>query len=140
MKLGKYFTLNELSDTNTGLINNPNKDEIENLKLLVEKVLDPARELLGKPITVTSGYRSPLVNRKVNGSKTSQHIKGEAADIKCEDNNKLFNIIKDNFEFDQLIWEYGDNNQPAWVHVSFKKDRNRNQILKYDGKKYVNMK
>lgn len=140
MKLGKYFTLNELTETNTGLINNPNKDEIDNLKILVEKVLDPARELLGKPITVTSGYRSPLVNRKINGSKTSQHIKGEAADIKCEDNKKLFEIIKDYFEFDQLIWEYGDNNQPAWVHVSFKKDKNRNQILKYDGKKYVNMK
>lgn len=139
MKLGKYFTLNELTDTNTGLINNPNKDEIDNLKVLVEKVLDPARELLGKPITVTSGYRSPLVNRKVNGSKTSQHIKGEAADIKCEDNKKLFDIIVNNIEFDQLIWEYGDDNQPAWVHVSFKKDKNRNQILKYDGKKYVNI-
>lgn len=138
MKIGIYFNLNELTDTNTGLINNPNKDEIENLKLLVKNVLDPARKLLNSPIYVTSGYRSPLVNRKVGGSKTSQHMKGEAADIKCKDNAELFKLIKDNLNFDQLIWEYGNNIQPNWIHVSFS-DKNRNQILKFDGKKYIQM-
>ena len=80
MKLGKYFTLMELTQTSTGLVNYPNQDEIDNLKLLVDNVLDPAREEFGNIIHIESGYRSPLVNRHIGGSTTSAHMTGRAAD------------------------------------------------------------
>ena len=132
MKLGKYFTLEELTVTNTGLENKPNGEQMNNLKLLVENVLDPARELNGAPITVNSGFRSQELNshKTVNGSKTSQHLKGEAADIESKDNANLFNLIRKYCVFDQLIWEGGDDKQPAWVHVSFKSQGNRGDVLK----------
>jgi hypothetical protein len=98
---------------------------------LVENVLDTLREMYGKPITVNSGYRNPIVNLAIGGANTSQHIKGEAADIKCNDNTLLFNLIKDSLEFDQLIWEKGNDVSPQWVHVSFKMKGNRKDILKY---------
>lgn len=131
MKIGKYFTYNEMIHTSTGLENNPMASELNNLLHLVENVLDPLRELYGKPITVNSGYRNPIVNSKSGGANTSQHIKGEAADIKCNDNALLFNLIKDNLEFDQLIWEKGNDISPQWIHVSFKMKGNRKDILKY---------
>lgn len=129
MKIGKYFTLSELTHTNSGLDNSPNADEIQNLKTLVKEVLDPLREMYGKGISVNSGYRSPLVNRSVKGSTTSDHLGGYAADItggSPEENEKLFNLIKDNFKFKQLINEYDFK----WVHVSYKEGYNKGQILK----------
>ena len=128
MNLGKYFTLSEMTVTNTGLVNSPSKIEINKLKMLVENILDPLRELYGKPITVNSGYRSPLVNKKVGGVATSEHVKGQAADItggSKEENMKLFNLIKDNFNFRQLIDEY----DYKWVHVSFDSTDNKKQII-----------
>jgi zinc D-Ala-D-Ala carboxypeptidase len=128
MKLGKYFTLEELIKTNSKLVNVPSKAETENLRLLVVNVLDPLREKYGKPITVNSGYRSPIVNARVGGAKNSDHVKGMAADITAgskEENKKLFEIIRDNFTFRQLINEY----DYKWVHVSFNKDDNKKQIL-----------
>ena len=136
MKLGKYFNLGELTQTSTGLVNSPNQDEIANLKLLVENVLDPAREEFGDVISIESGYRSPLVNRKVKGSKTSAHMKGRAADIKCSDNAKLFNILK-KYKFRQLIWEKGNDKQPQWIHIEYNENDNKCQILKFDGKSYT---
>jgi len=130
MKLGKYFTLEELSTTGTGLDNTPNRAVSVNLKNLVESILDPVREKLGSPIKVNSGYRSPAVNTKIGGAKNSQHLTGEAADISCSDNAKLFNMISDNFLFDQLIWEGGDDIQPDWIHVSYKSEGNRVDVLK----------
>ena len=124
----KYFTINELTETTHGL-NIPNQGQIENLKLLIEKVLDPAREELQAPIKVTSGFRSIEINRMVKGSKTSQHLIGQAADLTCFDNKKLFRILAD-MEFDQLIYEFGNNEQPAWIHVSYSKVVNRNQVLR----------
>ena len=135
MKLGKYFTLGELTQTSTGLVNSPNKDEIDNLKLLVENVLDPAREQFGDVISIESGYRSPLLNRKVKGSKTSAHMKGRAADIKCSDNAKLFNLLK-KYKFRQLIWEKGNDKQPQWIHIEYNVNDNKGQILKFDGSSY----
>lgn len=135
MNLGKYFTLGELTQTSTGLVNSPNQDEIANLKLLVENVLDPAREQFGDVISIESGYRSPLVNRKVKGSKTSAHMKGRAADIKCSDNAKLFNILK-KYKFRQLIWEKGNDKQPQWIHIEYNVNDNKGQILKFDGSSY----
>jgi len=124
----KYFTISELTQTTHGK-NIPNEEQIENLKLLVEKVLDPAREELNAPIKVTSGFRSIEVNNAIGGAKNSQHLHGQAADIVCFDNKKLFRILQD-MEFDQLIYEFGNDEQPGWIHVSFSKVLNRNQILR----------
>ena len=128
-QLGANFTLADMCVTNSGLPNNPTSDVIINLSKLVFNVLQPARDKLGFPIIINSGYRSPAVNKDAGGVNTSQHLTGQAADMKCKDNALLFNTIKDNFIFDQLIWEKGNDKQPAWVHVSFREGRNRKQIL-----------
>ena len=135
----KYFSLSELTRTNKNLPNVPNEQEKANLIKLVDNILDPLRELYGKPITINSGYRSPLVNSATeNASKTSDHMTGRAADIDTvSDNYKLFNLIKDNFKFDQLIWEKGDSKAPSWIHVSYREGKNRNQIKKYVNGKYI---
>lgn len=124
----KYFTINELTHTSHGL-NVPNAEQLANLTLLIERVLDPARIELNAPIKVTSGFRSLEVNKAVNGAPNSQHCKGQAADIVCFDNKKLFLILQD-MEFDQLIYEFGSDEQPGWIHVSFSKSINRNQVLR----------
>lgn len=134
-RLSEHFTLKEMTKTNTGLPNKITKEEIyQNLKDLVIEVLEPLRELYGLPIIVNSGYRSFDVNNAVNGSRTSQHQKGQAADITTRngggDNFELFELIKDNLVFDQLCWEFGDDNNPQWIHVSWSDTYNRNQILR----------
>jgi zinc D-Ala-D-Ala carboxypeptidase len=121
----KYFTLKELTHTDTGIENIPNEEQILNLEALVDEVLDPARELLQSPIKVDSGFRCPAVNIAVGGKKTSQHLKGEATDLKCFNNKKLFELIRDNLVFDQVINEYNF----SWVHVSYSRIKNRNQVL-----------
>lgn len=125
----KYFTIAELTRTSRSENNIPDAEEVINLVTLVEKVLDPAREEFGEPIKVTSGFRSQEVNRLVGGAKSSQHCKGQAADLTCSDNKKLFRILAE-MEFDQLIYEFGDENQPSWVHVSYVLGANRNEILR----------
>ena len=129
----KYFTINEMCKSSTAQIkridNNPNEDQKEALKSLINKVLDPLRELYGNPIFVSSGFRSLDLNRAVGGAKNSQHMKGEAADIYTgtkEGNKKLFELIRDNLPFDQLI----DEKNFSWVHVSFREGHNRKQVLK----------
>lgn len=131
----KYFTIREMkkSDraTKAGIENEPSIQEVKNLTALIEKVLDPLREAYGKPIIVTSGYRCEKLNKLVGGSASSQHKKGEAADIRSvqdtpEENKKLFDlIVKLGLPFDQLINEYNYD----WVHVSFGA-RHRRQKLK----------
>ena len=125
----KYFTIAELTRTNHSENNTPDAEEVINLVTLVEKVLDPAREEFGQPIKVTSGFRSEEINKKIGGAKGSQHMFGQAADIQCSDNKKLFRILAD-MEFDQLIYEFGTDEQPAWIHVSYSRKKNRNQILR----------
>lgn len=129
----KYFTIKELSHSDTavarGIDNYPTAEAIHNLTKLVENILDPLREKYGKPIWVSSGYRSAILNRSVNGATSSQHRIGEAADITVgskEENRKLFEIIRQEFPFDQLINE----KDFSWVHVSFREGRNRKQVLK----------
>lgn len=129
----KYFTIQELSHSDTavarGIDNCPTAEAIHNLTKLVENVLDPLREKYGKPIRVSSGYRSAILNRSVNGATFSQHRLGEAADITVgskEENRKLFEIIRLELPFDQLI----DEKDFSWVHVSFREGRNRKQVLK----------
>lgn len=131
----KYFTLQELCVTNTGLVNIPSWQAVDNLRALVNNVLDPLRSAWGKPIIVTSGYRSPEVNKAIGGVKTSQHLKGEAVDLDIgtvEDNKALFDFIcASGFTFDQLILE----NKGQWVHISYNINKNRQQILHLDVKK-----
>ena len=127
----KYFTIEELCKSSTakrlGLTNYPQREDIfNNLRTLVDKVLDPARELLGAPIIVNSGYRCPKVNKLVGGVKNSQHMLGEAADIYCKPQymEKLWNILK-HLEHDQLITYKSKN----FYHVSYREGNNRNQTL-----------
>ena len=129
----KHFTIKELSHSDRailkGIDNYPTAEAIINLTALVNNVLDPLRERYGKPIRVSSGYRSAILNRSVNGATSSQHRLGEAADITVgsrEENRKLFEIIKNELTFDQLI----DERDFSWVHVSFREGRNRKQVLK----------
>ena len=128
-QLSRNFTLHELTRTNAPIPNVPSAEETANLKELVVNVLQPAREIFGKSITVTSGFRSTAVNAHVGGATNSQHTKGEAVDITCTDNSELFDIIR-RLDFDQLIWEFGNDIQPKWIHVSYKKSGNRREILK----------
>lgn len=131
----KYFTLNELTASSTakrkGIDNTPDATVRANLTALVANILDPLREAYGKPIVVSSGYRSPKLNRAVGGAAKSQHVTGQAADIHTlsdtpADNKKLFDLILSlKLPFDQLINEYNFN----WVHVSYS-PRNRRQVLK----------
>lgn len=132
MQLSKNFSLKEMTETSSHLPNNPTQGELNSLGLLVRNVLQPVRDLFGKSITVNSGFRSIAVNKEKGGSDKpiSQHTKGEAADLVCEDNAKLFHLIRDHFVFDQLIWEGGNDNQPAWVHVSYKTQVNRGEKLR----------
>ena len=129
MLLSRNFTLAELTDTDTGLLNNPSQEEIRNLKLLVQKVLQPVRDKFGV-INVTSGYRSPGVNSAVGGSATSDHVHGRAADIQCEDMAEVFKYIRKYLPFKQLIWEFGTDAQPKWIHVAYDANNNKGEVLK----------
>lgn len=128
----KYFTIKELCKSSTatakGIDNSPNSEIVKNLELLIDNILDPLRERYGKPITVNSGYRCPELNKAVGGSKTSQHMKGLAADITVgspKKNKVLFDLIKEmDLPFDQLI----DEKKLSWVHVSYS-TKPRKQIL-----------
>lgn len=139
----KYFSVNELSASTEarrmGIDNTPTPEAVANLTALVEAVLDPLRERYGYPIHVSSGYRCPRVNAAVGGERTSQHVRGEAADIyvgKPKDKAMLFSMIYYLLPFDQLIWERGTDEAPAWIHVSYREGNNRRECLRYDGKKY----
>ena len=141
MRLSKNFTYEELTRSATaerkGLINRPKTKEeekkvIENLKALCMEVLQPLRDYLGKPVVISSGYRSEEVNRAVGGVKGSQHLKGEAVDIAVENTEhllKIMHFIMNETDFDQLIWE--KNKQGTqWVHVSYKRNGvNKHQVL-----------
>lgn len=136
----KYFTIDELCKSSTaaqrGIDNTPTAEARKNLTELVERVLDPLREKWGAPITVTSGYRCPKLNAAVGGAKTSQHLLGQAADLSTGSkakNKDLFNLLRaSGLPFDQLIDEKGYQ----WVHVSYG-PRNRREVLRYDGRRYV---
>jgi hypothetical protein len=139
----KYFSIKELSASTEarkmGIDNTPTTEARANLTALVEAVLDPLRERYGYPVHVSSGYRCPRLNKAVGGAETSQHEKGEAADIyvvKAREMAMLFALIYYLLPFDQLIWELGTDEAPAWIHVSYREGRNRRECLRYDGKKY----
>jgi len=138
MRLSPHFTLAEMLESQTARRKNiteqfnPPPEVITNLRLLCKNVLEPLRMAVGQPIKVSSGYRTLRLNRAIGGARNSQHLVGEAADIQgiTLTNRQLFNKIKQlKLPFDQLIWEFGNDQNPAWVHVSFG-PRNRRQILR----------
>ena len=132
-QLSENFTVEELTRSTTaeqlGIDNTPDADSLENLKLLVDNVLQPLRDMYGRPIVVNSGYRCPQLNKAIGGAKTSQHTLGKAADITAgnkAENKRLFNLVLDgDLIFDQLI----DEKDYRWIHISYNQDRNRQQIL-----------
>lgn len=136
MKLSDHLTIAEATVSQEaarrGIDNTPNDEILAIMKTTTEKLFEPIRALMGKPIIINSFYRSVEVNKLIGGVPTSQHCKGEAMDLHFPDGNAiLFNAIKNsNLVWDQLLWEYGDNNNPAWVHVSFSSKHNRKEILK----------
>jgi zinc D-Ala-D-Ala carboxypeptidase len=131
MQLSENFTLDEFTQSASakrlGISNEPTPEVIANLQLLVTNVLQPLRTALGRSIKVTSGYRSPAVNKAVGGVKTSQHSEGKAVDIVVQGMSP-YDVVKFlmdmNIEFDQAIQEFGE-----WTHISYNKDQNREQVL-----------
>ena len=114
--------------------NTPSEEHVTNMQILAEKVFEPLRTHVGKPICINSMYRSGDLNKAIGGSKTSQHCKGQAMDIddtRCKKTNaEMYAWIKDNLNFDQMIWEFGDDKNPNWVHVSYVNEvDNRNRCL-----------
>lgn len=139
MQLSKNLALAELTKSDTakrkGISNMPTPEHIENFKKLAEKVFQPIRDHFGVPINISSGYRSAALNKAIGGASSSQHCSGEAIDIDMDGreitNAQVFNFIKDNLVFDQLIWEFGTDKNPDWVHVSYESTgKQRKQILK----------
>ena len=140
MNLTKNLTLAEVTKSTTakrlGIDNQPDEWTIENLRAVGECVFQPLRDAFGCPIYVSSGYRSPELNKAIGGSLRSQHIQGRALDLDADvfrgcTNGEIFRFILNNLTFDQLIWEFGDEDNPDWVHVSYVRDGlNRGRCLK----------
>lgn len=137
MQISKHLSFEEATKSamadKLGIVNNnPNLSVIANMKLLAENVFEPIREHFKVPIHISSMYRGLNLNNAVKGSITSQHCSGQAMDIDNAKptNKEIFDYIKNNLEFDQLIWEHGSVRNPDWLHVSFSKDKNRKQILR----------
>lgn len=141
MKLTENLSLAEVIKSGTakrlGIDNKPTPEHLANLLLVAEHVFQPIREHFGKPLYVSSGYRSEALNKAIKGSSRSQHCKGEALDLDAQvyggfTNKELFEYIKDNLVFDQMIWEFGTDEEPDWVHVSYKKGENRGEMLRVE--------
>jgi zinc D-Ala-D-Ala carboxypeptidase len=139
MKLSEHLELSEVirseSAKRRGISNMPTEEHIKNLKLIAENVFEPIRANFRQPIRISSGYRSQSLNAAIGGATRSQHSTGEALDIDMDgtalSNKEIFNFIKEKLSFDQLIWEFGTDNNPDWVHVSYNANGNqRKQVLK----------
>ena len=140
MKISKNISLEEAIKSQTairkGIDNTPPKDIIPNMVLVANNCFEPLREWYGKPIGIGSFYRSVALNRAIKGSPRSQHCKGQAIDIDADmyhngiTNKMIYDWLRLNVDFDQLIWEFGDHKNPAWVHVSYvSPQKNRRQLL-----------
>lgn len=150
-KLSNHISWKEATYSNTatrrGLENEPSPDQVGNMIELAVNVFEPLREWVGQPIRINSMFRSEALNTAIGGSKTSQHCANNGAAIDIDDdycsktNLEMFDYIKDNLEWDQLIFEFGTVENPDWVHVSYKSSGNRKQVLRavrIDGRtKYV---
>jgi len=148
MQLSKNLALSEVTRSETakrkGISNMPTPEHIENFKKLAENVFQPIRDHFGVPIRISSGYRSEALNKAIGGAgkmvngkyvPSSQHCTGEAIDIDMDGTsitiNQVFDYIKEHLQFDQLIWEFGTDSNPDWVHVSYESTgKQRKQVLK----------
>ena len=138
MKLSKNLTLKEAIKSNTatrkGIDNTPDQWAINNLKAVAENIFQPIRDHFGVPIGVSSGFRGKDLNKAIGGSKYSQHMIGEALDLDADmygkvTNAEIFNYVKNNLDWDQMIWEFGNDEEPNWVHISYKEaGSNRKQV------------
>ena len=138
-KISNHITFRESINSYTakrkGIESTPNEYEITNMYILAHKVFEPLRKWVGGPIKINSFFRSEELNKAIGGSSTSQHCQGRAMDIDdvygYKTNAEMFNYIKDNLDFDQLIWEFGTDDNPDWIHVSYcSVDENRKRCLK----------
>jgi zinc D-Ala-D-Ala carboxypeptidase len=144
MQLSRNFYLSELvvsqSATRLGIHNEPNAIQVQNLKILCQKVLQPVRDIFQKPVVISSGYRSPLLNSKIGGNKSSQHCLGRAADFTIPGllNKDVATWIRKNLDYDQLILEYYDSRNPqvGWIHCSYGTVQ-RKQALTFNGGPYL---
>lgn len=134
--ISKHITYWEATKSETakkyGILNNPDANQLIAMRLIAENVFEPLRNYFKTPIEINSFFRSVELNKKVSKFASSQHTKGEAMDLDGKDkipNNKIFDYIRFNLDFDQLIWEHGTKDNPDWVHVSYKKNGNRKQII-----------
>ena len=135
MKLTEHFTLSEFVRSNTAtnrhIDNTPTPEVVDNLRALCRNVLEPARVAFGAKIYITGGYRCPALNKAVGGKPTSQHLRGEAADLQVrgvENLRRLYNAIKEHGVFDQLLFE-SNKAGARWIHVSYKASGNRRQAI-----------
>jgi hypothetical protein len=137
--ISKHISYNEAIKSSTGIRlgieNKPNGYQLGNMILVADKIFEPLREWVSGPIRVNSFFRCAKLNKAIGGSPRSQHCEGRAIDLDdtfgYKTNAEMFNYIKSNLSFDNLIWEFGNDENPAWVHVSFvSEDQNRNQVLK----------
>jgi hypothetical protein len=138
MKIGKYFTLHEMERSDTakrlGISNKADEASINNAKELCRNLLDPLREFWG-PIYISSWYRSEALNQAIGGATGSHHMTGNAVDIDLDGidengNKEIFHLIRVNFDFHTLIWEFGDDNKPDWVHISWFPNNNPKRVLR----------
>lgn len=141
MKLSEHLDLVEVTRSTDakrfGIKNEPTAEHLDNLKKLAENIFEPIRKHFGVPIFVSSGYRSSKLNKAIGGTKNSQHLLGQALDLDMDasksgvTNKMVFDYIKNNLDFDQLIFEYGTKDAPDWVHVSYNPNgKQRKQVLR----------
>ena len=137
--ISKHISYKEGIHSNTALRRNidntPNDEQLENMELIAEKIFEPLRVYVNGPIKINSFFRSAELNTAIGGSKTSQHCKGQAMDIDDTfgkaTNAEMYHFIKEHLDFDQMIWEFGDDDNPNWVHVSYvSPEKNRKKCLK----------
>jgi zinc D-Ala-D-Ala carboxypeptidase len=123
-----------ITATRLGIDNKPNEEQLNNMKLIAKEVFEPLRAYVGGPIKINSFFRSPELNKAIGGSTKSQHCQGQAIDLddtfgRCT-NAEMFEFIKKHLDFDQIIWEFGNDKNPDWVHVSYvSPEKNRNRCL-----------
>jgi len=139
MSISRHISYKEAVYSRTamrrGIKNNPNAEQMKNMVAIAEDVFEPLRAYVGGPIKINSFFRSPELNKAIGGSSKSQHCHGQAIDLDDTfgraTNAEMYEFIKQNLDFDQMIWEFGDNKNPDWVHISYvSPQQNRKRCLK----------
>jgi len=139
MKISEHVSYNEAIYSDTALRlnikNEPNDYQISNMVGIANHVFEPLREYVGGPIKITSMFRNEILNRAIGGAKRSQHMEGRAMDLDDtfghKTNAEMYHYIKENINFDQLVWEFGTDENPDWIHVSYvSDDQNRQKVLR----------